>query len=60
MRNNLEILNVKQSMSRKGNCYDNVFAEIFFGTMKNELEFNHFQNFNEAKREIFKYINWYN
>ena len=47
-------------MSRKGNCYDNAFAESFFGTMKSELEFNSFENLDEAKREIFKYINWYN
>ena len=60
VRSKLEILNVKQSMSRKGNCYDNAFAENFFGTMKNEMEFNHFGNLEEAKREIINYINWYN
>ena len=60
VRNKLNILKIIQSMSRKGNCYDNAFAESFFGSMKNELEFNHFQNLDEAKMEIFKYINWYN
>jgi putative transposase len=60
VRNKLEILNITQSMSRKGNCYDNAFAESFFGRMKNEMEFNHFFDLNEAKREVFKYINWYN
>ena len=47
-------------MSRKGNCYDNAFAESFFGTMKNELDKNKFEDLNEVKREIFKYVNWYN
>jgi len=60
VRKKLEILKVTQSMSRKGNCYDNAFAESFFGTMKSELEFNHFLDLDESKREIFKYINWYN
>lgn len=28
---------IKQSMSGKGNCYDNAFAESFFGTLKIEV-----------------------
>ena len=27
---------VKQSMSRKGNCFDNAVIESFFGTLKDE------------------------
>lgn len=60
VRDKLKILNITQSMSRKGNCYDNAFAESFFGTMKTEIGINHFKNIDEVKREIFKYINWYN
>jgi transposase InsO family protein len=60
VRNKLEILEITQSMSRKGNCYDNAFAESFFGTLKNEMEVTHFLNLEEAKKEVFKYINWYN
>jgi transposase InsO family protein len=29
---------VRQSMSRKGNCWDNAGAETFFKTLKRELE----------------------
>ena len=29
-----------QSMSRKGNCWDNAVAESFFATLKNELVFH--------------------
>jgi transposase InsO family protein len=29
---------VRQSMSRKGNCWDNACAESFFKTLKRELE----------------------
>jgi len=48
---------VQQSMSRKGNCWDNAVAESFFKTIKNEfLRFHKFDSFEEAKMVIFKYI----
>jgi transposase InsO family protein len=48
---------VIQSMSRKGNCWDNAVAESFFHTLKTELT-NHYQfkNQKEAKNSIFEYI----
>lgn len=46
-----------QSMSRKGDCYDNAVAESFFGTLKNELIVGHnFESRDHAKLELFKYI----
>ena len=45
-----------QSMSRKGNCWDNACAESFFGLMKTELPKTVFINQQEAKAEIFDYI----
>lgn len=46
-----------QSMSGKGNCYDNAVAESFFKTLKSELIYqNHFQTRKEAKIAIFDYI----
>jgi transposase InsO family protein len=45
------------SMSRKGNCYDNAFAESFFHTLKTELIYlTKFATREEAKRAIFEYI----
>ena len=46
-----------QSMSRKGDCWDNAVAESFFATLKTELT-NHYQfkNQTEAKNVIFEYI----
>jgi transposase InsO family protein len=46
-----------QSMSRKGDCWDNAVAESFFHTLKTELT-NHYQfkNQKEAKNVIFEYI----
>ena len=54
--------NITASMSRKGNCYDNAFAESFFATLKKELIYrNHYKTKNEAKKAIFEYIEvWYN
>jgi transposase InsO family protein len=46
-----------QSMSRKGDCWDNAVAESFFHTLKTEL--THHQKFKdreEAKHVIFEYI----
>ena len=50
------------SMSRKGNCYDNCFAETFFGTMKTDLKVMGIVLTQEnIISEIFKYIEvWYN
>ena len=46
-----------QSMSGKGNCYDNAVSESFFKTLKTELiYFSRFNTRAEAKSEIFEYI----
>ena len=48
---------VVQSMSRKGNCWDNSVAESFFHTLKTELTHHcQFRTREEAKRAIFEYI----
>jgi len=60
VRKNLNLLKMTQSMSRRGNCYDNAFAESFFHSLKTELDYKKYKNFAEAKKEIFEYINWYN
>jgi transposase InsO family protein len=46
-----------QSMSRKGNCWDNAPAESFFGTLKSELIYReNFRTRDEARLAIFSYI----
>lgn len=48
---------VRQSMSRKGNCWDNAPMESFFKTMKVELVYQQrYQTHQEAKASIFEYI----
>lgn len=43
-------------MSRKGNCWDNAPAESFFSTLKTECVEGIYLSRNQAKREIFEYI----
>ena len=46
-----------QSMSRKGNCWDNAPAESFFATLKKELIYeNNYATRFHAERDIFEYI----
>ena len=58
LRNNKMI----QSMSRKGDCYDNACAESFFATLKKELIYGRrFKTRAEAKQAVTEYIEtWYN
>ena len=53
---------ITQSMSRKGNCWDNAVAESFFKILKSELIYHRkFKNQAQAKIEIFEFIEvWYN
>jgi len=54
--------NCIQSMSRKGNCWDNAVAESFFKTIKEEsLNRYKFEDIVEVYSVIFDYIDgWYN
>ncbi len=50
----------RQSMSRKGNCYDNAQAESFFSRFKAELvESGIFESVEQARSEVFSYIEGY-
>lgn len=50
----------RQSMSRKGNCYDNAQAESFFSRFKAELVENGiFESVEDARSEVFSYIEGY-
>lgn len=56
----LYIHGYRQSMSAKGNCYDNAQAESFFSRFKTELiEGGHFESVEQAESEIFSYIEGY-
>lgn len=56
-RRKLEAQGLKQSMSRKGNCWDNAPSESFFNTLKTELCGSRaFESRAEAQEKIFEYI----
>lgn len=53
----LKGIDAQQSMSRKGNCWDNAVAESFFKTIKSELIYwRKYQTRYEAEMSIFEYI----
>jgi len=64
-QNRLREHSIIQSMSRKGNCYDNSIMETFLGRMKNEMyygyekEFDTFESFSKAVEEYIYYYNNY-
>jgi putative transposase len=56
-RNVLKQNKMVQSMSRKGNCWDNACAESFFSTLKmEEVFYQTYKTQDEARRSIFEYI----
>ena len=62
MRQHIAAIGAIQSMSRKGNCWDNAVAESFFKTIKEECMDRHqFKTKQQAWSIIFDYIEgWYN
>lgn len=53
----LKEYNMKGSMSRKGNCYDNACIESFHSVIKKELIYlEKFETREQARKRIFEYI----
>ena len=52
--------NLRQSMSRRGNCWDNAPQESFFGHMKDEINISKCTRFEEVKVIIDDWIDYYN
>ena len=56
-KNILKSAAIRQSMSGKGNCYDNAAAESFFASLKKELIHRcRFERREAAKAAIFEYV----
>ena len=51
---------LRQSMSRKGNCWDNAPQESFFGHMKDEIDLSNCKTFEEVKKIIDDWMDYYN
>lgn len=53
-------MGLQQSMSRRGNCWDNAPQESFFGYLKDEVDIKHCNTFDELHTLISDYIDYYN
>lgn len=51
---------LRQSMSRRGNCWDNAPQESFFGHMKDEINVKDCKSFKEVKFKIEDWLDYYN
>ena len=53
-------MSLGQSMSRRGNCWDNAPQESFFGHFKDETTIKNCETLEEVKQEIKSYMTYYN
>ena len=59
-RSLLESVDAVQSMSRKGNCWDNAVAESFFHTLKTRLIYHRkYRTMDELNKDLYWYIEIY-
>lgn len=59
-QNKLKELGYTQSMSKRGNCWDNAPQESFFGHMKDECDIKSCSSFDEITKMISDYEYYYN
>lgn len=59
-QNLLKDNNLRQSMSRKANCWDNAPKESFFGHMKDEINLDNCKTFEGVLKIITDYMDYYN
>ena len=52
--------NLRQSMSRRGNCWDNAPQESFYGHMKDEIHISKCKDFEALRAEIDRWMDYYN
>ena len=58
-REEIAAMGLTQTMSRKGNCWDNAPCESFFGRMKQEAHFNENATDKEIEEAVTEYIMYY-
>ena len=51
---------LRQSMSRKGNCWDNAPQESFFGHMKDEIDLSKCKTYDDVRSRVDDWIDYYN
>ena len=56
----VKALGLNQSMSKRGNCWDNAVQESFFGHFKDECEYSSCKTIDELREVVAKYKDYYN
>lgn len=56
----IQDMNLQQSMSRRGNCWDNASQESFFGHFKDECKYQNCSTLEEVTQKVITYIDYYN
>ena len=56
----IKSLNLNQSMSKRGNCWDNSPQESFFGHFKDEVDYSKCRTVEELNILLYKYMQYYN
>ena len=56
----LKANNILQSMSRRGNCWDNAPQESFFAILKTETDLSRCSTYEQLGTHLIDYINYYN
>ncbi len=59
-RNFLKLYGITQSMSRRGNCWDNAPMESFFGTYKDHVDLSDCETIKAVLKKIDHFIDYYN
>ena len=59
-QNKLKEQGYEQSMSRRGNCWDNSSQESYFGHMKDECDFSKCSTPEDVKKRVDEYVYYYN
>lgn len=59
-QNEAAALGMNQSMSKRGNCWDNAPQESFFGHMKDEVDYKNCKTLEELKTLMAEYKDYYN
>lgn len=59
-QNKIEEMKLKQSMSRRGNCWDNASQESFFGHFKDECDYSNCTALDDVVKKVKEYMDYYN
>lgn len=60
IQSRIKTMGFTQSMSRRGNCWDNASQESYFGHFKDECDYNGCSTVEEVRKMVAEYIEYYN